>query len=121
MKTIVIMDDEFSLADVLAATLSDGGFRVHVAANGLHGLDLLREHHPDLVILDYMMPLLDGGGVIRAMNKDEHLAAIPVLVMSSLPEATVRARSPDFVSFIRKPFTFDALLAKIEAILHPGE
>ncbi len=120
MKTIVIIDDEFGLADVLSATLSDSGFRVHVASNGAQGLDAVREQSPDLVILDYMMPILDGPGVLHAMKADERMANIPVLMMSSLPEATVRVRCMGFVAFLRKPFAFEVLLEAVEKAVGPG-
>jgi CheY-like chemotaxis protein len=120
MKTIVIIDDEFGLADVLSATLSDSGFRVHVASNGVQGLAVVREHSPDLVILDYMMPILDGPGVLHAMQADERMANIPVLMMSSLPEATVRARCVGFAAFLRKPFAFEVLLDAVEQAVGPG-
>jgi CheY-like chemotaxis protein len=120
LKTIVIIDDEFGLADVLSATLSDSGFRVHVASNGVQGLAAVREQSPDLVILDYMMPILDGPGVLRAMHADERMAKIPVLLMSSLPESTVRARCAGFTAFLHKPFAFEVLLDAVEKAVGPG-
>jgi DNA-binding response OmpR family regulator len=115
MKTIVVVDDEFGLTDVLAATLSDLGFRVHTAANGAQGLEVMSEHQPDLVILDFMMPLLDGPGVILAMRADPRLASVPVLMMSAMPESVVRARCAGYVAFLRKPFAFEALLGAVQS------
>jgi len=120
MKTIVIIDDEFGLADVLSATLTDSGFRVQTASNGARGLDLVRDDPPDLVILDYMMPILDGPGVLRSMQADSRLARIPVLMMSSLPEAMVVARCSGYVGFLRKPFAFEVVLEAVERVLGPG-
>jgi DNA-binding response OmpR family regulator len=116
MKTIVIVDDEFGLADVLAATLSDIGFRVLSATNGNQGLEVMAEHSPDLVILDYMMPLLDGAGVLKAMRADPRLAAVPVIMISAVPESVVRARCQGYSSFLRKPFDFEALLTAVERV-----
>jgi DNA-binding response OmpR family regulator len=121
MKTIVIVDDEFSLAEVVAAALSDVGFRVWVAPNGAHGLKVMSEHRPDLVILDCMMPILDGPGVLAAMRADERLDRVPVVMMSSLPEAAipggpghaVRRGGDGYVAFLRKPFDFDDLLGVV--------
>jgi DNA-binding response OmpR family regulator len=120
MKTIVIIDDEFGLADVLSATLTDSGFRVRTAANGARGLEVVRDDPPDLVILDYMMPILDGPGVLRGLQGDPRLAGIPVLMMSSLPEAMVRARCTGYVGFLRKPFAFEVVLEAVEKVLGPG-
>jgi DNA-binding response OmpR family regulator len=114
MKTIVIVDDEFGLADVLAATLSDIGFRVLSAANGEQGLEVMAEHPPDLVLLDYMMPLLDGAGVLKAMRADPKLAAVPVIMMSAAPESVVRVRCQGYTAFLRKPFDFEAILSAVE-------
>jgi DNA-binding response OmpR family regulator len=120
MKTIVIIDDEFGLADVLSATLTDSGFRVQTASNGARGLEILRDDPPHLVILDYMMPILDGPGVLRAMQTEPRLANIPVLMMSSLPEAIVRTRCSGYVGFLRKPFAFEVLLDAVEKVLGAG-
>jgi CheY-like chemotaxis protein len=120
MRTVVVVDDEFGLAEVLAATLSDQGYRVHVAANGAQGLAVMAEHPPDLVLLDYMMPLLDGPGVLEAMRSDPRLAGVPVLMMSAMPEATVRARCSGYLAFLRKPFGFEALIEAVHRALGDG-
>jgi DNA-binding response OmpR family regulator len=117
MKTIVIVDDEFGLADVLAATLSDIGFRVLSATNGNQGLEVMAEHPPDLVILDYMMPLLDGAGVLKAMRASPRLAAVPVIMISAVPESVLRARCQGYAAFLRKPFDFEALLNAVERVM----
>jgi CheY-like chemotaxis protein len=117
MKTIVLIDDEFGLSDVVAATLSDAGFRVWTAVNGPQGLEIMAEHPPDLVLLDYMMPLLDGPGVLRAMRGDPKLASVPVIMMSAMPEEVVKRRSNDHVGFLRKPFDFESLIAAVNKAL----
>src|SRR6202044_3864776 len=114
MKTIVIIDDEFGLADVLTATLSDIGFRVFSAANGKQGLEVMAEHPPNLVLLDYMMPLLDGVGVLKAMRADPKLASVPVIMMTAVPESVVRAQCHGYTAFLRKPFDFQTLLKAVE-------
>jgi CheY-like chemotaxis protein len=116
MKTIVIVDDEFGLADVLTATLSDIGFHVLSATNGKQGLDVMAAHPPDLVLLDYMMPLMDGAGVLEAMRADPKLAAVPVIMMSAAPESVVRARCRGYAAFLRKPFDFEAILNAVERV-----
>jgi CheY-like chemotaxis protein len=120
MKTIVIVDDEFGLSDVLAATLSEVGFRVWTAANGLRGLEIMAEHPPDLIILDYMMPLLDGPGVLAAMRVNPKLASVPIVLMSAMAESVVRAHCDGYVAFLRKPFGFETLLGVVENILEPA-
>ncbi len=117
MKTIVIIDDEFGLADVLEATLSDSGYRVVTAANGQQGIRIMAEHPPDLVLLDYMMPLLDGPGVLNAMHADSRLKSVPVVMMSAMPESVVQSRCQGYFAFLRKPFGFDPLLAVVARAL----
>jgi len=114
MKTVVIVDDEFGLADTLAVTLADVGFRALTAADGIRGLEVMREQPPDLVILDYMMPRLDGPGVLAAMATDPKLASVPVIMITAMSESAVAKRCTGYVSFLRKPFTFEAVLDAVE-------
>ena len=104
MGTVLVVDDEFGIADLIDAILTDEGYRVVIALNGRQGLELLAKEHPDLVFLDYMMPVMDGAAVLHAMGEDASLQDIPVVVMSSIPEATVAERCAGYVSFLRKPF-----------------
>jgi DNA-binding response OmpR family regulator len=118
MKRILVVDDELGLADVLAATLSDVGYAVDTAANGVQALELLAKTRPDLVILDCMMPLLDGPGVLQAMHADPSAAGIPVIMMSAMPESTVRSRCPHYEAFLRKPFDFETVVGAVRTCLH---
>jgi CheY-like chemotaxis protein len=113
MKTIVVVDDEYGLADVLASTFFDIGYIVHTAADGVQGLEIMAEHPPDLVILDFTMPLLDGPGVLTAMKGDPTLSAVPVVLISAMPESVVSMRCSGYVTFLRKPFDFDAILGAV--------
>jgi DNA-binding response OmpR family regulator len=120
MKTIVVVDDEFGLVDVLAATLFDVGYAVHTAANGFQGLEVMAEHPPDLVILDFTMPLLDGPGVLSAMRADHQLVKVPVLLISAMPESIIRGRCSGDAAFLRKPFDFEAILGAVRGSLGEG-
>ena len=69
LATVLVVEDEFAIADLLEMVLTDEGYRVLLAANGRQGLERLAEGpRPDLVISDYMMPVLDGAGLIQAMR-----------------------------------------------------
>ena len=120
MKTIVVVDDEFGLADVLAATLADVGYHVMTAGNGVQGLEVMAARPPDLVILDYMMPLLDGPGVLEAMRRDPRFVHAPVVMMSAMPEAVVASRCSGYVAFLRKPFDFEDVLIAVRRTLGDG-
>ena len=104
MATVLVVDDEFGIAELIEAVLGDEGHQVLVAVNGKQGLELLVREHPDLVFLDYMMPVLDGAGVLRGMAEDPTLSGVPIVMMSSLPEATVAERCSGYRTFLRKPF-----------------
>ncbi|MDR3530080.1 MAG: response regulator [Rhodopila sp.] len=92
------------MADLIDAILVDEGQRVVIAVNGRQGVEVLAKEHPDLVFLDYMMPMMDGATMLRAMGEDASLQGIPVVLMSSIPEATLAERCTGYVSFLRKPF-----------------
>jgi CheY-like chemotaxis protein len=116
MKTILVVDDEFGIADTLSSILTDEGYRVMVAMNGAEGLDRIREMKPDLVIVDFMMPVKSGPEMIREMKVSEDFAGIPIIVMSAVSEAMVREEC-EFTAFLRKPFDLDALFATVSAVL----
>jgi CheY-like chemotaxis protein len=117
MGIVLVIDDEFGIAELIEAILTDEGHRVLIAMNGRQGLEMLANEHPDLVFLDYMMPVMDGAAVLRAMSDDASLRGIPVVVMSSIPEATVAERCVDYVSFLRKPFKIADVTALTERLI----
>lgn len=120
MALVLVVDDEFGIADLLNAVLTDEGHRVLIAMNGRQGLELLNSERPDLVFLDYMMPVMDGAGMLRGMKAVPELQAIPVVLMSSMPEATVAERCVGYRSFMRKPFRLNQLVALTESLLGQG-
>ena len=116
-KTILIVDDEFGILEVLESILSDAGFTVISAINGQEALTRLQKTVPDLVILDFMMPLLDGAGVIKAMRGDKRLRAVPVRLASALPEKTISERCNGYNVFLRKPYKTEQLMEEISRLL----
>jgi CheY-like chemotaxis protein len=116
-KTILIVDDEFGVLEVLEFFLTDLGFNVITALNGHDGLARLDEAKPDLIILDYMMPILDGAGVLHALARRDGAGAIPVILTSALSEDSIRQRCSGYLVFLRKPFKMEDLLSAIDNIL----
>lgn len=115
---MLIVEDEFAIAELLAMALTDSGYRVVLAANGRQALERLSEEPPpDLVISDFMMPVLDGAGFIQAMREIEPQCDIPCIIMSSIPEDAVRARINGYAGFIRKPFRIAALVRLVTIVL----
>ena len=121
MRTVLVVDDEFGIAELIEAVLEDEGYRVSVAVNGRQGLEALANEHPHLVILDYMMPVMDGAGMLRAMAADLSLRAIPVVLTSSLPEATVAERCSGYVAFLRKPFKITEVIKLVDQLIGGGK
>jgi len=120
VRTVLIVEDEWAIADWLEVLLSEYAFNVLVAGNGREALDILHRDTPDLVLTDFMMPFLDGAGLIAAMGQDERLSGIPVVVMTSLLEHVVRDRAGRFRAYLRTPFR-EADLMKIISEIFPGE
>jgi CheY-like chemotaxis protein len=105
MKTILVVDDESAIIEVLRGLLEDEGYRVVSAANGYEGLERVAQARPDLIISDVMMPRMGGVAFMHALRQDSSYATIPVVLASAAaPSANGAA------GFLGKPFDFDALL-----------
>jgi CheY-like chemotaxis protein len=118
MTTVLVVDDEPLIAMALEAALEDAGYRVATAANGRQGLERLTEEpRPDVVLLDMMMPVMNGPAMLAAMGADPALRGIPVVVLSSLPEEAVRARAEGIAAILLKPCTAGEVLDAIARAL----
>ena len=117
MATVLVVDDEFGISELFEAILQDEGYRVLAAINGKHALEVLAQERPDMMFLDFMMPVMDGAGVLRAMASNPALHGIPIVLMSSMPEATVAARCSGYATFMRKPFKVPQVLAVTRRLL----
>jgi CheY-like chemotaxis protein len=117
MSTVLVVDDEFGIAELMVDVLTDEGHRVVTAANGRQGLEALARERPSLVFLDYMMPVLDGAGMLRGMAEDASLNGVPVVMMSSIPEAIVAERCRGYSAFMRKPFRITEVMSLTDRLL----
>lgn len=116
MRTVLVVDDEFGTVEVLLAALEDEGYRVLTAANGRRALERIAENKPDLIVSDFMMPLMDGAALVQALHSNPEYGDIPVVMMSAAPEAALRRHVDGYEAFLRKPFRVPALLELIAAI-----
>lgn len=115
MNTILIVDDEYLIADILGFALEDEGFLVEKASNGRKALEALKEKRVQLVITDYMMPVLNGEELVRSMREDPALSKLPVILMSG---AQASQGCPVlFAAVFDKPFDMDCMIAKVHELL----
>jgi CheY-like chemotaxis protein len=103
--TILVVDDEADVRTFLAAVLKKRGYDTLTAADGKEALTMVREHRPDLVILDLMMPNQTGTDFYRRLTKDEELAGTPVIVVSGLAGRHLAVKRP--VAVFDKPIDPD--------------
>jgi CheY-like chemotaxis protein len=120
MATVLVVDDEFGIVDVLETILTDEGYRVLTACNGKQGLVRLSEEKPDLILSDFMMPILGGGDMLLAMALEPAYQRIPVIMMSALSEEAVAERCKGYAAFLHKPFRVAAVLSTVARVLGAG-
>lgn len=117
--TILIVDDDPSICDTLTTMLQFKGFQTVVANNGREALEKARENRPDLVLLDVMMPEMDGLSVCRRLKADSELADVRVLMLTARDgrQDVVRALEAGASDCVTKPFFIDELVARIRTNL----
>ena len=124
-KILVIDDNKVSLLS-MKALIADlfGGFVVYTAASGMEGIELAKIHRPDVILLDILMPDLDGYDVCKTLKKDKDLCSIPVVFITSLNENhenKVRALEAGAEGFLSKPVDKSELLAQLKAMIRIKE
>ncbi len=117
-KTILIADDESYILRLLEATFRKGNYRLILVRSGLEALATLENEHPDLIILDVMMPDLDGLSALRQLKANEKTAGIPVIVLSAKGHTLTKIQAEEAGAelFLTKPFSPSQLLADVSAI-----
>ena len=114
-RKIMVVDDEPAIRDLIVAVLEDEGYEVVVAISGRRAIELLPQERPDLVLMDIMMPEMDGREAFRRIRELPDLAHTPVVMMSA---ATAPDRlAPRVSAFLAKPFDLDHLLETIARVL----
>jgi len=121
-ETILVMDDDPVIQKLLTVNFEMEGYRVVTAGDGVEGLERVKEHQPDIVLVDIMMPRMDGFEVLHRLKDDPATASIPVVVLSAKAQATdiqtgVEAGADDYIT---KPFDPLELLDKVTALIKPA-
>ena len=118
-KKILVVDDDAELVELLSFNLKQAGYVIGTASNGADALKRVRSFEPDLIVLDVMMPELDGFAVCEILRRDPTTAAIPILMLTALSSelgrlAGLGSGASDFMS---KPFSPRLIVARVEDLL----
>ena len=117
MQRILVIDDDLAVTSVLKRGLAYEGFAVDTAATGAQGLVIARDHVPDLVILDVMLPGLDGFDVLTRLREADERLPVLMLTARDAPTDQIRGLEAGADDYLVKPFTFDVLVAHVRALL----
>ena len=120
MKCILCVEDEPEMIDLIRLILGRRGFDVKGAAGGVEGLKMIRQEMPDLVLLDLMMPDMDGWEVYQQMKADEKTKSIPVIVVTAKAQSIDRVLGLNIAKvddYIAKPFSPQDLMNSVERVL----
>lgn len=115
----MVVDDDPSIVRFLETYLGGQGFQIHSALTGQEGIDLAARLTPDIILLDYIMPDLDGMEVLRQLKQDERTRTIPVVVLTARSEVGEKVKSLDLGvdDYVTKPFDIRELKARLLSIL----
>jgi DNA-binding response OmpR family regulator len=118
-KRILVVDDEVDILSMIKLRLKASGFEVITAENGTDGLRLAKELHPDLIVLDIMLPGIDGYQVCRLLKFDHNYKDIPIVMLTarSQEEDRLWGKKTGADYYLTKPFEFNDLLNKVNELL----
>lgn len=120
MATILLVEDELTLAETLRYNLEREGYSVLMAADGIQGLELARRNQPDLIVLDIMLPRLDGFSVCRILRQESD---VPIIMLTARQDEVDRIAGLELGAddYISKPFSLGEFLARVRAIMRRTE
>ncbi len=123
-KKILVMDDDPNIADLLTDALADEGYETYMTTQSLRFFDAVHEHQPDLILLDIMMPYLDGRDELKLMAMGATKRPIPVIIVTAYLEAGKEEqefRDSGVVHIVYKPFDLDKLLQLVRETIGEPE
>ncbi|MCG8430421.1 MAG: response regulator [Candidatus Omnitrophica bacterium] len=116
-KRILVVDDEEWIAKVLQMRLEANGYEVLVAHDGQEGLETAQKEKPDLVLLDRMLPRMDGYKVCGLLKKDARFSSIPIIMLTAMTQNPETESDVPADAYMMKPFDPPALLGKIRELI----
>jgi CheY-like chemotaxis protein len=118
--SVLVVDDDPNIRRMIVAALKRDGYSFYEDPNGRYALDLMRQQHPNVVVLDLMMPVVSGWDVLRERQNDASLSRIPVIVVSANRDPDVAvAVNAGICAFLPKPFDIGALSALVKSCMPP--
>jgi len=116
---VLVIEDDRAISTLLRVILENHGHEVLVADDGSRGVATATRRSPDAIILDVMMPFMDGFAVLEALREDERTAAIPVMMLSAIQKETVEERCYRMgaQTFVQKPFDPEMLVGTVQEML----
>jgi len=116
---ILVIDDEPEITEIIEAFLTNAGYRVRVENSAAKAVEIARQHRPDIILLDIMMPGRDGYQICNAIKEDSDLASIPVIFLTGKDSKDDQGRSFQVGGdmFIKKPFSCERLLEIVNIVL----
>jgi DNA-binding response OmpR family regulator len=122
-KRILVVEDDLELVELLKFNLTNAGFVVLAATDGARGLEQARTQAPDLILLDLMLPELDGLGICEILRRDRATHSMPIIILTALSSQLARAAGLDAGAndYITKPFKIKELLERMEPLLKPAD
>ncbi|MDD5132698.1 MAG: response regulator transcription factor [Candidatus Methylomirabilota bacterium] len=118
-EKILVVEDEKDIVELLQYNLEKENFKIQSANNGQRALDLVRKNHPDLILLDLMLPEIDGLEVCRILKKDTKTSHIPIIMLTAKSSESDKIVGLELGAddYITKPFSMKELIARIKALL----
>lgn len=119
MSKILVVEDDPSIRELLQYNLEREGFEVKVAENGIKGFEIIEEKWPDLIVLDLMLPGIDGLEIVKLMKNNPNLAALPVIMVTAKSEEIDRVLGLEIGAddYVTKPFSTREVVARVKALL----
>jgi CheY-like chemotaxis protein len=119
-RRVLLVDDDTANLEVLSDLLRSEGYVVVCARNGAEAMACLGNAQPDVVMLDYVMPTMDGATMAKKLKDDDATRRIAIVMTSGLPEEMVRPRCQVYDAFLQKPYEVDQALRTLDAVTRPA-
>ncbi|NLE65753.1 MAG: response regulator [Elusimicrobia bacterium] len=117
MKRILLIDDDPGVMSLLKKPLEAAGYRVDMSGNGAEGLESARLQRPDIVLVDVVMPKMDGFSFVREMRSDDALKKTPIIVITAKTDLDDLFRAEGVEAFLKKPISIEEVLGRVEMLI----